>query len=102
MKVYVVLKQTYAYWDNDHCCNMNVFKDRQSAVNFLQMLKEDILLDAMSELNVSTIKEIEELFHDNESIWGFSNEPDYFYIEIEEWGYEMLDIEEHDVMKFEL
>jgi hypothetical protein len=102
MKVYVVLKQTYGYWDNDHCCEINVFKDRQSAVNFLQVLKEDILLDAMNELNVSTIKEIEELYNNNESVWSFNNENDCFYIDIEEWGYETLDIEEHDVMEFEL
>ena len=98
-KVYLLVKETYIYWDNDYDTTFNVFLDKQSALNYFAIEKEVLLEEAMHELNVTTVKEIEALAEEEDTVYGYANKDDYYHIDIEEWGRDYLYIIEKDVMK---
>ena len=47
MKVYTLLHETYGWWDNDYNVDIYTFKDRQSAINYLKILSEALIDDAL-------------------------------------------------------
>ena len=109
MKVYLLLKETYCYNDNEFYTDQWIFKDKQSAMNYLTMLKENILEETYEclsdDLEENSFEKTEEglqkLYDTNQYlIYSYSNDPDYFFIDIEDWGYEKLDINEENVMEF--
>ena len=102
MKVYTLVKESYSYWDSDYNVSLKVFKDKQSAMNYLEIEKESLLQDAMKQLDVTTIEEIQALYDEEDGVYYFENSKDSYYIEIEEWGHDCLSIEEHDVMEFSM
>lgn len=102
MKVYLLVRESYVYWDNEHDVSIKTFKDRQSAINYLTIEKEMLLAEAMHELNVTSSEEIRELYENDEVVYAYENEIDSYYIEIEEWGYDILSVQEHDIMEFDM
>lgn len=101
-KVYLLVKESYIYWDNDYDTTFNVFFDKQSAMNYLAVMKEMLLDEAIQELNVTSVKEIEALAEEEDRVYDYSNSDDYYHIDIEEWGHDYLYIVEKDVMEFHL
>ena len=101
MKVYILLHETFAYYNNEAGYSVKVFADKDSALRYLAILKEQLLDNAMEELGYKTVKELEDLYeNDSEYILYYRNEDDYYYIDIEDWGTDTLSILEEDVMTF--
>ena len=94
MKVYVVVQETLGWWDNDFYTNVHVFKDRQSALNFLKLLKDSTIEELMDDFNYKTIDDL------NADCDNFDIEDeDFMSIRLDEWGSENLYITEEDVME---
>ena len=101
MKVYILLYESYSYYDNDVTNSIKVFADKASAIHYLDVLKEQLIENALEELNLKNLQELEESFeNDSEYIYYYRNEVDYYYIDIEDWGTDTLSILEEDVMTF--
>lgn len=101
MKVYVLFYESYAYYDNETRNSLKVFVDKDSALRYFAILKEQLLDNAMEELNLKTVQELEDKFeNDGDYIYDYRNEEDYYYIDIEDWGTDRLSILEEDVMSF--
>lgn len=101
MKVYILLYESYSYYDNEATNSIKVFADKGSAIHYLDILKEQLLENALEELNLKTVQELEESYeNDSEYIYYYANETDYYYINIEDWGTDRLSILEEDVMSF--
>ncbi len=100
MKVYLLIHEVYLYWNNEYLVEIKSFKDEQSAINYLSFVKQEILNELMREKDVETVNELMNVIGDK--IISFDNCDDYFYLELEEDGYDILYIEEQDVMEFNL
>ena len=101
MKVYVLLYESFSYFDNEVTNSIKVFADKDSALQYFAILKEQLLDNALEELNFKTVQELEESYEDNsEYIYYYKNEEDYYYIDIEDYGSDKLSILEEDVMSF--
>jgi hypothetical protein len=92
MKVYTLIHESYGWWDNDYCTEIYTFKDRQSAINYLKILSEMLIEDALKHNNMT----LEEINNDYDTL---EQDDDYLYIRIEEWGSETLSITETDLME---
>lgn len=95
MKVYVLVHESYTWWDNDYETQVYAFKDKPSAINYLAVLREMLLDDALEHNNLT----IEDLTNDDDYMYLDMEDDDYFIIRIEEWGSESLWIKESDVME---
>ena len=110
MKIYTLVKESYCYWNGDYDCTIELFKDKQSAMNYMKFKKEEILEDAYNELGdffensllEKTEYNLAILAERHEDIYDFTNTADYFRISIEEWGYDECYILEKDIMEFKL
>lgn len=102
MYVYMLIKERYTQWDNDWEASYKVFKDEQSAINYFIIEREALLEDAYHELNVNTVEEIKTLYDNEEEVYCFTYDDDWYHIEIEDWGYDLLKIEKQDVMEFNI
>ena len=109
MKVYALVKETYAYWEGDYETEIELFSNKQDAMNYLNIVKESSLQDVY--------REIHDLFEQNNleftetnlailaeqyedlPIYEFSNREDYFKVYIEEWGYDEYYILEKNIME---
>jgi molybdopterin converting factor small subunit len=101
MKVYVLLYKSYSYYENETTNSIKVFADKDSALQYFAILKEQLVDNALEELNFKTVQELEESYeNDSEYIYSYINEDDYYYIDIEDWGTDTLSILEEDVMTF--
>jgi hypothetical protein len=101
MKVYILLYESFSYYENETTNSIKVFADKASAIHYLDILKEQLIENALEELNFKTVQELEESYeNDSEYIYYYANEDDYYYINIEEWGTDTLSILEEDVMTF--
>lgn len=101
MKVYVLLYKSYSYYENETTNSIKVFADEGSAIHYFDILKEQLIDNALEELNLKTVQELEESYkNDSEYIYDYINEVDYYYIDIEDWGTDSLSILEEDVMTF--
>ena len=96
MKVYVLVHESYTWWDNDYTTQVYTFKDRQSAINYLTVLKEMLLDDALKH-NDLTIEDFEN--SDDYYMYLDMEDSEFFTVRIEEWGSESLWIKESDVME---
>ena len=94
MKVYVLIHETYGWWDNDYTTQVYTFKDKQSAINYLAVLREMLLDDALKYNDLT----IEDLTNSDDDYLDIEDD-DSFTISIEEWGSETLWIKESDVME---
>ena len=102
MKVFVLIKERFSYYDNGTDFEIKIFKDEQSAINYLQIEKEELLLEAMKEIGANTLEELESYAEEGEIVYTFENEECNYYIDIEDWGYDSLRIREYDVMEFKI
>lgn len=85
MKVYVIVQETLSWWDNDFFTNVHVFKDRQSALNFLKLLKDSTIEELMDDFKYDTIDDL------NADCDCFEIEDeDFMSIRLEEWGTENI------------
>lgn len=101
MKVYVLVHETYAYWDNMYDVEIKSFKNERSAINYLSILKNEILNYYLEDVDAKTIEEFTAYLGD--ALYTFDIEDDnWFKIDVEETGYDILYIEEQDVMEFEI
>ena len=101
MKVYILLYESYSYYDNDVINSIKVFADKDSAMRYFAVLKEQLLDNALEELNFKTVQELEDSFENgSDYIYDYRNDDDYYYINIEDWGTDTLSILEEDVMTF--
>lgn len=98
MKVYLLIKESYGSYDNFYDTTVQSFIDRESALNYLAIEKESKIEEAMREVKVSTIEELE----NSSYVYDFDNRDDYYYIDIEDWGYDCLKIVEQDMMEFKI
>ena len=101
MKVYILVHESYGYWDNDYYVDMKSFKDKQSAINYLSIWKNEMLNEYLGEIEVETIEEYREQLGDALFCLDITDD-DWFKIDVDETGYDVLYIEEQDVMKFEI
>mgnify|MGYP003299105125 CR=1 FL=1 len=101
-KVYVLVIEYYIYWDNEHTTKTEVFSDKQSAMNYLQMLKPQSLND-ICETTGYTIEELKQYHDEGEYVWCFDiNDDDYFHVEVDEYGYDRMYIVEKPIMTFNM
>ena len=103
MKVYLLVHESYSHWNGDYYVDVKSFKNKQSAINYLTIWKNEILNDYLGE-ETENIKTIEEY---KESLGGslyclITTEDDWFKVDVKDAGYDILYIEEQDVMEFEL
>ena len=96
MKVYVLVHESYTWWDNDYTTQVYTFKDKQSAINYLAVLRDTLLDDAL-EHNDMKIEDFEN--SDDYYMYLDMEGEDFFTVRIEEWGSESLWIKESDVME---
>jgi hypothetical protein len=80
---------------------MKSFKDKQSAINYLTIWKNEMLNEYLEEENVKTIEEYREHLGDSLYCLDMADD-DWFKIDVDETGYDVLYIEEQDIMEFEL
>lgn len=93
MKVYLLIHESYNYWDNSIDLKTYVFKDEKSAIAYMKILSEKLIDEAL-EINPNLIP--------NENDDGddyIEQYEDYLYIKTGEWGHEIVHIEEQDVME---
>ena len=101
MKVYLLVHESYGYWDNDYYVDVKSFKDKQSAINYLTIWKNEMLNGYLEDMEVETIEEYREQLGD--SLYSLDIEDDdWFKVDVEDTGYDVLYIEEQDVMEFEI
>ncbi len=101
-KVYLLVHETYVYLDNDYDVSFKVFDDEQSAINYLKILRDECLAD-ICERESTTIENLKQEVEDGSYyIYTFEDEPEYFKIEIEEYGYNCIYVEEQDIMTFNI
>ena len=73
MKVYLLIHETYGYWDNDYSVDTTVFNSKQSAINYLAEVKEFLIRDALETVNCETV---EGLTEDN-GVYVYEDYTDY-------------------------
>ena len=109
MKVYALVKESYFYWDGDYETKIELFSNKQDAINYLNIVKESSLEDVYREIydlfennnleftetNLAILAER----YEDDPIYEFSNKEDYFRVYIEEWGYDEYYILEKNVME---
>lgn len=101
MKVYVLVHEFYGYWDNDYDVDIKSFKDERSAINYLTIWKNEILNGYLEDVNAETVEEFRSYLGDG--LYTFDIEDDnWFKIDVEDTGYDILYIEEQDIMEFEI
>ena len=101
MKVYLLIHETYTCSDNDFYFDIKTFQSKQSAMNYLKLLKECILEEILHSLKIKNIEELEYLFETTDIIYDYQNNNDHFFIDIYDEGSDCLRILEQDVMNFE-
>ena len=101
MKVYVLVHESYIYMDNDYNVDIKSFKDEKSAINYLSIFKNEILNCYLECVDAETIEEFRAYL--GGELYTFDIDDDnWFKIDAEEIGYDILYIEEQDVMEFEI
>ena len=101
MKVYLLVHESYGYLDNDYYVDVKSFKDKQSAINYLTIWKNEMLNSYLADMEVETIEEYREQLGD--ALYSLDIEDDdWFKIDVDETGYDVLYIEEQDIMEFKI
>ena len=95
-KVYILVHESHSYWDNDYNVNFKTFKDKESAMNYLKIMKQEFIDNACDHENL-TVEELRDGY-----IYAFEDEEDYFRIDIEEYGYDLAYIDDQDIMSFNI
>lgn len=90
-KVYALLRESYLNYDNDYYTDLIIFKDIDSAQTYLEILKESITNEVLEEGYIDSIDDC--YFYEDK-------DPNMFYMDIDDWGYEKLNIEEYEIMEF--
>jgi hypothetical protein len=101
-KVYILVHESYAYWDNDYDVNFKTFKDKESAMNYLKIMKQEFIDNACDHENL-TVEELRNAYDSDDGyVYAFEDEEDYFRLDIEEYGYDCAYISDQDVMSFNI
>ena len=101
-KVYILVHESYAYWDNEYDVNFKTFKDKESAMNYLKIMKQEFIDDACDHENL-TVEELRNAYESDDGyVYAFEDEEDYFRIDIEDYGYDCAYIDVQDVMSFNI
>lgn len=106
--VYVVVNESYDYW-NDYECNIEVFSVKEDALFYFKLLRDNIARDAAIDNEIidkdndsmSTEEVIQELVVQEEQYAGVyvTDDKEFFYVDIEEWGYNKIYIKKKEIMK---
>jgi hypothetical protein len=94
LKVYLLIHESYSYWDEDTTFKVCAFKDKSSALVYMKVLSEKLINEAL-EINGDIVVNNKE----SDDYDYIEQEEDSLYITIDEWGHELVYIEEQDVMK---
>ena len=101
-KVYILVHESYAYWDNDYDVSFKTFKDKESAINYLKIMKQEFINDACDYENL-TVEELRNSFdNDDGHVYDFEDTEEYFRLDIEDYGYDCAYIDIQDVMSFNI
>ncbi len=95
--VYIVKHDVCGYEDGSFESFVEVFDDRESAVNYFNIKKEQIIkeyLDYAGEESLEVMKD--------EHGFYYTIKSDYSYFDLDDYGADKLKIEEKDIMHFEL
>jgi hypothetical protein len=93
LKVYLLIHESYSYWDEDTTFKVYTFKDRASAIIYMEILSEKLIDEAL-EIN----KDIVVNNREDDDYNYIEQDENSLYIAIDEWGHEYVYIEEQDVM----
>jgi hypothetical protein len=100
--VFVVKHDIYGYEDNIHESFIEVFCNEDSAKNFFEIKKEEIIQEYYNHTGENSI---EDLF--NTGAFSYDIEPTvngmpFLYIDLDEYGFDRLVIQKKDVMSFNI
>lgn len=103
MIVYELRHTIYVWEDCDTTVNTLIFETKEDAIEYLNTKKTDLIDEYCSELNLPySINALRQhlLSTSDETYNDFCDEEGYFRIEIEEYGFDKLEIEKKEVLKF--
>jgi hypothetical protein len=97
-KVYLLLHETYEEFDNYHDTSVYIFEKYEDGLFYLDEMKQKIIEDYLRESN----EDINFFLNndDNDYYREIDERKGYFYIYLEEHGWDRLSLEEYDILKF--
>lgn len=103
MIAYELRHTIYVWEDCDTTVKTLLFETEDDAIEYLNVKKADLIDEYCKELNIpySETKLREHLLSTSEETYNdYCDEDTYFRIEIEEYGYDILDIEKKEILRF--
>lgn len=102
MIVYELRHTIYVWEDCDTTVNTLIFETEDDAIEYLNAKRTDLIDEYCKELNIPYSIEMlhQQLEIDDGSYNDITDESDYFYVEIEEYGFDRLEITKKEVLKF--
>ena len=102
MTVYELKHTIYVWEDCDTSVHTLLFETIDDAVEYLSIIKSNIIDEYIKHLDLFSIEELEQYIREREddTYDKFINEINHFEIELEEYGYDVLSIEKKEILKF--
>ena len=100
--VYIIKHDVYGYEDDYYECLVEVFNSLESATNYFEIKKEQILQEYYDHTDTHSIQD---LIDNHDYAFEYDFEPTvynlpYAYIWLEEYGQDRLVIQKKDIMEF--
>ena len=102
MNAYVLVHESYSYYDNEYGTEIEIFETLDSAKVYFEMIKANIIqeyLDHAELSNINILLENDYFYMDEEPT---AQGDIYFFVDYEEYGNDRLRIYEKPIMKFNL
>lgn len=98
--VFIVKHDIYGYEDNTYESFVEVFRNEDSARNYFEVKKEQVIQEYYDYTGINSIQELEENFSfysDLEpTVYGLP----YLFIDLDEYGSDRLVVQKKDIMSF--
>lgn len=102
MIVYELRHTIYVWEECDTTVNTLIFETEEDAIEYLETKKMDLVDEYCKELNLpfslNTLHQY--LSQDDGTYSDITDEETYFYVEIEEYGFDRLEITKKEVLRF--
>lgn len=99
-EVYIVKHDIFSYEDRSYESFVEVFCDEDSARNYFEIKKEEIIQKYYDYTDSSSVQELEDnidFYSDlKDTIYGLP----YLYMDLEEYGFDRMVVQKKDVMSF--
>lgn len=103
MIVYEFRHEIYAWEDCETTVNTLLFETKDDAIEYLNIKKPDIVREYCNQLDLPDfIDTLRQYIETSETLYSnhFTDENDYFYVALEEYGHDELSIEKKEILKF--